>query len=88
MSTEGCVGIFLFCLDLELFAKIKETLVSTPSLFTLLLITQDTERSCTLLWKLLSRKHVQNSAKNIKLQGSWSSSKFSIFQTKNLVSWE
>ena len=48
MSTEGCVGIFLFCLDLELFAKIKETLVSTPSLFTLLLITQDTERSCTL----------------------------------------
>ena len=33
-------GIFLFCLDLELFAKIKKTLVSTHSCFTLLLITQ------------------------------------------------
>ena len=34
-------GIFLFYLDLELFAKIKKDLVSTHSLFTLLLITQD-----------------------------------------------
>ena len=34
-------GIFLFCLDLELFAKIKKDLVSTHSFFTLLLITQD-----------------------------------------------
>ena len=33
--------IFLFCLDLELFAKIKIDLVSTNSYFTLLLITQD-----------------------------------------------
>ena len=33
--------IFLFCLDLELFAKIKKDLVSTPSFFTFLLITQD-----------------------------------------------
>ena len=31
----------LFYLDLELFAKIKKTLVSTHSFFTLLLITQD-----------------------------------------------
>ena len=31
----------LFCLDLELFAKIKKDLVSTHSFFTLLLITQD-----------------------------------------------
>ena len=34
-------GIFLFYLDLELFAKIKKCLVSTHSFFTLLLITQD-----------------------------------------------
>ena len=34
-------GIFLFYLDLELFAKIKKGLVSTHSFFTLLLITQD-----------------------------------------------
>ena len=33
-------GIFLFYLDLELFAKIKKDLVSTHSIFTLLLITQ------------------------------------------------
>ena len=32
---------FLFCLDLELFAKIKKDLVSTYSFFTFLLITQD-----------------------------------------------
>ena len=34
-------GIFLFYLDLELFAKIKKDLVSTHSFFTLLLITED-----------------------------------------------
>ena len=34
-------GIFLFCLDLELFAKIKKDLVSTHLFFTLLLLTQD-----------------------------------------------
>ena len=34
-------GIFLFCLDIGLFAKIKKDLVSTRSFFTLLLITQD-----------------------------------------------
>ena len=37
---KGLSGIFKFCLDLELFAKIKD-LVSTHSLFTFLLITQD-----------------------------------------------
>ena len=34
-------GIFLFYLDLELFAKIKKDLVSTYLFFKLLLITQD-----------------------------------------------
>ena len=41
LSTKGCVGFFLFFLDLELFAKIKKDLVSTHLFFTLLLITQD-----------------------------------------------
>ena len=41
MSTKGCAGTFLFCLDLELSAKIKKDLVSTYLLFTLVLITQD-----------------------------------------------
>ena len=40
MSTKVCMG-FLFCLDLELFTKIKKGLVSTHSFFTLLLITRN-----------------------------------------------
>ena len=41
MSIKGCTGLFLFCLDLELFAKIKKDQVSAHSFFTFLLITQD-----------------------------------------------
>ena len=41
MSTKACVGFSLFSSGLELFAKIKEDLVSTHSFFTLLLMTQD-----------------------------------------------
>ena len=41
MPTKRCVGFFKFCLDLELFAKIKKDLVFTHSFFILLLITQD-----------------------------------------------
>ena len=41
MSTKGCVGFFLFCLELELFAKIKKDLVSTHSQKPGLSITQD-----------------------------------------------
>ena len=55
MSTKGCVGFFKFCLDLELFAKIKKDLVSTQ-----LLITQDLNKIekilQMLLQTLLSRK--------------------------------
>ena len=41
----------------------------------------------TLLQTLLKRKRVQTSSKkNFKIYGSWSSSMFSIFHTKNLVS--
>ena len=38
-------GIFLFYLDLELFAKINKDLVSTYSFFTLLLIAQDSNKT-------------------------------------------
>ena len=38
---KGVCGIFLFCLDLELFSKIKKDLVSTHLFFIFLLITQD-----------------------------------------------
>ena len=41
MSTRGCVGFFKFCLELELFAKIKKDLVSTQSQKPGLSITQD-----------------------------------------------
>ena len=44
MSTKACVGFFLFCLDLELFAKILLNLVSTKLFFTLLLITKDLDK--------------------------------------------
>ena len=41
MSTKGCVGFFLFYLDLELFAKIKKDLVSAHLFFTILIMNQD-----------------------------------------------
>ena len=41
MSTKVCSAFFLFCLDLELIAKIRKDLVSIHSFFTFLLITQD-----------------------------------------------
>ena len=34
MSSKGYVAVFLFCLDLELFAKIKKDLVSTLVFYT------------------------------------------------------
>ena len=36
-----CLGFLSFCLDLEVFAKIKKDLLSTHSLFAFLLTTQD-----------------------------------------------
>ena len=92
MSTKGRAGFFSSYLDLELFAKIKKDLVSTHSLFTLLLTTQDLnkikENPTHPFYTLLVENMCKISAKNIKLCGSWSSSKFSIFQTKSLVSWK
>ena len=68
MSAKGRVGFFLFCLDLELFAKIKKKdQDSTFSLFTSLLITQNLNKikkiPQTLLEILLSRKRLQNFSK-------------------------
>ena len=92
MSTKKPVEFFLFYLDLELFEKVKKDLVSTHSVFTLLLITQDLnkiKKSPTCFFIHYQAQNVGNiSAKNIKLYGSWSSLKFSIFQTKILVSWK
>ena len=41
MSTKGSSGFCLFCLDLELFAKIENDLVFTHSQKPVFLITQD-----------------------------------------------
>ena len=77
MSTKGCVGFFLFCLDLELLAKIKKGLVSTHSLFTLL--TQDLSKIKISRGRFCRHYYLENVckilAKNIELYGSWNSSK-------------
>ena len=79
--------IFLVCLVIESFAKIKNTWFLHTHFFTFLLITQDLSKikkiSNTLWQTLLSRKDMHNFSRKY-----WSQSKFSIFQTKNLVSWK
>ena len=79
ISTEGCVEFFLFCLELELFVKIKKDLVSTYSQKPGLSITQylnKVKKSQTPFCR-----HWQDG--NLF---TWRSSKFSIFQTNNLAS--
>ena len=90
MSTKGYSGFFLFCLDLELFAKIKR-----PGCYTLvfyIFINNSTSKQ-----NLKNPEHsfvdivkyetgAEFLQKNIKLSGSWSFSEFSIFQTNSLVS--
>ena len=82
MSTKGCVGFFLFYLDLELFAKIKKDLVSTHSFFTLINNSRSKQNKRNPAHPFADIK-VENvckiPAKNIKLYGSSSSSKFLIF---------
>ena len=82
-----------FCLDLELFAKIKKTwILHTPhSFFTFLLITQDLNKilknPANPFVDIIKVENVYKIlAENIRLYSSWSSSKFSIFQKNNLVS--
>ena len=69
MSTKGFVGFLKFCLELELFAKIKKYLVSTHSQKPGLSITQDLNKtlkiSHTLLQTFVRRKRVQNFSKKI-----------------------
>ena len=68
MSTKVCSELFLFCLNLELFAKIKKDLVSTHSFFTFFNNSRSKQNKKipnTLLQTLLSRKRVQISAKKI-----------------------
>ena len=68
MSIKGCVGLFLFYLDLELFAKILKNLVSTHSLFTLLLIIQDLNKIPQTLCRHYYEENMRKvSAKNIKI---------------------
>ena len=82
--------IFLFYLEYELFVKIKNNLVSTHSQKPRLSITQDLNK--IKKWHTTFCRYSDDGnvykilAKNIKLFGSWNSSKFSIFQTNNLVS--
>ena len=45
ISTKVSVGFFLFCLELDLFAKIKKYLVSTHSQEPVLLINQDLNKT-------------------------------------------
>ena len=79
------MGHYLKRLDIK---NIKTDCVENRNLFWFLQITQDLNKikkpPSTLWYTLVSRKQIL--AKNIELCGSWSSSKFSIFQTKNLVS--
>ena len=71
MSTKGCSGFFLFCLNLELFAKIKNTWFPQTRYFTFLLIIQDLNKikkiQNTLLSTLLSRKCVQKILKSVEV---------------------
>ena len=58
------MDVWVFCLDLELFAKTKKDLLSTHSFFTLLLITQDLNKikknpAHPFVDIILSRKCVQ-----------------------------
>ena len=81
---------FYFLFTSWVFCKYQKRPVSKHTFFTFSLITQDIYKTIlkTLLQTLLSGKRVQNFSKNIKLCGSWSSSKFSVFQTNSLVSQE
>ena len=89
MSTKGCLGFFYFVWSYVINKNLKHECVETSS-FWFLEITQDLNRTKkipnTLLQKLVSRKRVRSFSKKYWTIGSWSSSKFSILQTKNLAS--
>ena len=80
MSTKECVGFFYFCLELELFAKIKKYLVSTHSQKPGLPITWDLNKikkihkPCFRHW--LDGNMCKISAKNSTVVGAHQSSQF------------
>ena len=86
MFTKLFWVIFLFCLDLELFAKIKKDLVSTHSLKSFLLITQDLNKMKnipnTFLQGFLSIKYVKNFSNNYSTLRQLQLVKILIFQPK------
>ena len=83
-------GTFLSGLDLESFAKIQNNLVSTQSLNLSSLITQDLSKiksiPKTILQDCYGGNVCKTLGKNMKPYGSWSSPRFSSFQTKSLGS--
>ena len=84
LSTKWWVEFFLFCLELAGFYSLTETRFINNSRSK-----QNKKKSHTPFCRYSSNENVcKVSTKNIKLYGSWSSSKFSIIQTNNLVSWK
>ena len=69
--------IVLFCLDLELFVITNYNNIRSK---------ENKKLLKSLLQTLLSNEGVKISAENIKLYGSWSTSKFLILQTNNQLS--
>ena len=73
MSTKKFAVCFSFCLDLELFAKIKKTGFYTLDFYTFINNSrskQNKKNPNTLLQTLLSRKGVQNFSKNSEVFGA------------------
>ena len=87
MSKKGCVGFFFilfrsWVIDKLVFCEFVETsyfLISENKSSS-----KQSKKNST--HPFVVRESVQNFCKNYKVYGSWSSSKFSIFQTKCLIS--
>ena len=92
MSTKGCVGLFLFCLELELFAKIKKKIHSfytlTDTSFINNSISKQNKKNPTHPFVDIRTRETcakfQQKILNPTVVGA--PSKVSIFQTNNLVS--
>ena len=63
MSTKGCVGLFLFCLVLDLFAKIKKYLGSTHSHKPVLLITRYKQNRINPMHRFVDIRKAETCAK-------------------------
>ena len=77
MSTKRCSGLFLFCLDPQLLINLVSMSIQKPGLLLFWQITQVLNKIKKILNTLLNLYKI--STKNIKVFGSWSTSKFSIF---------